>query len=309
MSKILSTQRFPFLIDGGLSNVLESQGCNLEHKLWSASVLEANPDKILKAHLAYLEAGAKCIITSSYQASFKGFFELGYSTEQSNGLLLKSVALAQKAVDIFMLDKEKDFRPLVAASIGPYGAYLADGSEYTGDYGVSKEQLQQFHLPRIELLDNTTADCFACETIPSFEEAIVLSDLLKRSQKPAWVSFSCKDGTHISDGTDIRKCGLLFKAHPNVFAVGINCTKPKYISELIRALKESVGDKKIIVYPNSGEMYESATKTWLGTSSLDAFVRMAKSWINEGADIIGGCCRIGPKHIKKLDEVLLNRTK
>ena len=292
--------KYPFLIDGGLSNVLEKQGCDLNHKLWTANLLEKNPNAIIQAHLEYLESGAQCITTSSYQASIPGLIEVGYSKDAAEKLIMKSVQLAEqsiyKALDLGIID----YKPFIAASVGPYGAYLADGSEYRGNYGVSNEILSVFHFERISILDRTNADILACETIPSFQEAKILSDILAYVDKPAWISFSCRDEQYVNDGSAIKQCVSLFKNHPKVFAIGVNCTHPKYISGIIKCIKAIKSDKKIIVYPNSGEAYNAKSKTWLGLSNPISYVEMTREWINLGADIIGGCCRIGPEHIRSM---------
>ena len=298
--------KYPLLIDGGLSNQLESQGYDLNHRLWSARLLDSKPEAIKQAHLAYLEAGARCIITSSYQASIPGFMALGHNRATAETLILKSTALALEAVKDFMTSHPDSDLPLVAASIGPYGAYLADGSEYRGNYGISDEELAVFHQPRIKLLDTSGADFFACETIPSFQEARVLGEILKSTEKPAWVSFSCKDELHLNDGTPVEDCTAFFASHPNVFAIGVNCTSPKYISRLIRTIKKISGEKKVVVYPNSGEIYHAASKTWSGTSDLSFCQLMANEWLDLGADIIGGCCRMGPEYIRAIAEVIHN---
>ena len=298
------TIQYPLHIDGGLSNVLEQLGHNLNHKLWTAKLLEEDPESIIQAHHTYLEAGAQCITTSSYQAAIPGLVAAGYDGGKAEELLIRSVKLAEMAIDRHMDEKSVARRPLIAASIGPYGAYLADGSEYRGNYNISDDALKDFHWERFSLLDRSSADLLACETIPSFQEARVLSEILAQVDKAAWISFSCKDEWHICDGTKIDECVSLFSDHSNVLATGVNCTSPAYISGLIQVLKPSSGTKKIIVYPNSGEAYNASTKTWLGTSDPVLFVEMAKEWISLGADIIGGCCRIGPDHIRKLREIL-----
>ncbi len=295
--------KYPLVIDGGLSNVLEQQGCDLNHKLWSAKLLELNPEAIIQAHSTYLEAGANCIITSSYQASIPGFMDAGHDKITAKKLLLRSVQLAEIAIEKTS-SPDDDFNPLIAASIGPYGAYLADGSEYHGNYNVSDEILRTYHEARISLLDRTKADFFACETIPSFQEAKVLAELLSQTDKPAWISFSCKDEQHLNDGTDIENCAEYFSTHPKVFAIGVNCTAPEYISGLITSIASKSGDKKIVVYPNSGEAYNAESKTWIGVSDPKLFVDMAKEWVKIGADIIGGCCRIGPEHIRSIRDNL-----
>jgi homocysteine S-methyltransferase len=297
---------YPLLLDGGLSNELERQGCDLNQKLWSAKLLESNPEAIILAHLAYLESGAQCLITSSYQATLPGFMAIGYDKPSASGLILKSVQLAEEARNRFLSANPHAFKPLIAASIGPYGAYLANGSEYRGDYDLTDQELSDFHEPRINLLATTTADILACETIPSFQEAKVLSGLLEKINKPAWVSFSCKDGKHISDGTPIEKCAAFFSSHPAVFAIGVNCTSPEFISELIRSIKTKSGNKKIVVYPNSGAVYHAESKTWSGLSDVSSCELMVKEWMDLGADIIGGCCGIGPHQIKAMGKIISN---
>jgi len=296
---------YPLLLDGGLSNELERQGCDLNQKLWSAKLLESNPEAIILAHLAYLESGAECIITSSYQATLPGFMAIGYDEDSAKGLILKSVQLAEEARSCFLSLNPQASKPLIAASIGPYGAYLADGSEYRGDYIISDQDLTDFHQPRINLLDDSTANLLACETIPGFQEAKVLSEILKNVKKPTWVSFSCKDGQHISDGTPIEQCAAHFADHPTIFAIGVNCTSPEFISELIRSIKTKSGNKKIIVYPNSGAVYHAESKTWSGLSDLSSCATMVKEWMDLGADIIGGCCGIGPEQITSMSKAMV----
>ncbi len=295
---------YPMLLDGGLSNELERQGCNLNQKLWSANLLASNPEAIILAHLVYLEAGAQCIISSSYQATIPGFMSIGYDESTAMELILKSVKVAEAAVDRFMVNHPLSSVPLIAASIGPYGAYMADGSEYRGNYMITDEELFHFHAPRINLLNQSNVDILACETIPSFQEAVVLSEILQSQEKPAWVSFSCKDDAHICDGTPIANCAALFASHSTVFALGVNCTAPQYISGLIQSIKVKSGDKKIVVYPNSGAVYHADSKTWTGLGNSSSCALMVQEWMGLGADIIGGCCGIGPDQIKAMREIL-----
>lgn len=299
--------KYPLILDGGLSNVLEEQGCDLNHKLWTANLLDKNPEAIIQAHFDYLKSGAQCITTSSYQASMPGLIDIGYNRDKAESLITKSIQLAEIAIKRYMNSGSADVKPLIAASIGPYGAYLADGSEYRGNYGVSDETLRAFHLERIRILDRSSADFLACETIPSFQEAKILSGILNHVDKPAWISFSCRDEQHLNDGTKIKNCVSIFRNHPKVFAIGVNCTDPKYITGIIKCMKTSAGSKKIIVYPNSGEAYNAKSKTWLGLSDPKLFVEMTKEWTNFGADIIGGCCRIGPEHIRRMRKILLKK--
>jgi homocysteine S-methyltransferase len=295
------------LIDGGLSNALEAQGCSLHHRLWSARYLDRDPEAIISAHLSYLEAGAECITTASYQASVAGFIGEGYDQQTAESLILKAVSLAEQAIERFISGREGAVRPLIAASIGPYGAYLADGSEYRGKYGTTTAELEDFHRTRLALLDNSPAHILACETIPDFREATVLARLLEKAHTPAWLSFSCRDDGRLNDGTPVEKVIAQMADHPTIFAVGVNCTAPKHVSGLIKKIRLHADRKKIIVYPNSGQAYNAATKTWLGTADPTSLVIMAEEWLNLGADIIGGCCRIGPEHIRGLKRVIKGR--
>lgn len=292
---------FPLLLDGGLSNVLEEMGCTIEHPLWTAILIHRDPESIIKAHMKYLEAGAKCIITSSYQASIPGFLKSGFTHADTIRLLQRSVELASEAVERYVRKHPHSPRPLIAASIGPYGAYLADGSEYHGKYKVSRNELKEFHLERLQILMNSHADLLACETVPNFMETEVIAELLNNAIKPAWVSFSCRDEEHIRDGTQIRKCVEILEPVNPIFAIGVNCTSPRWITGLIRQIRQCGTRKKIVVYPNSGETYEPISKKWNGMNEPDQFLQWAREWQKEGAELIGGCCRIGPSHIRELN--------
>jgi homocysteine S-methyltransferase len=296
---------YPILLDGGLSNELESAGFDLSHDLWSARLIQSHPEAITAAHLAYLKAGAQCIITSSYQASIPGLMAQGHSEGKSHELILKTVKLAEIAVQQYLNSESTTTTPLIAASIGPYGAYLADGSEYHGKYGISNEELRDFHFSRIKLLATSNADLLACETIPSLQEVKVLLDILYDINKPVWISVSCKDDGHMNDGTPIEEFASIVSSHPNIFAMGINCTAPQYVSSLIRKMKACSGSKKIIVYPNSGEVYDPISKSWQKLSESNMFLTQANEWLDLGADIIGGCCQIGPSQIANLRDHLL----
>lgn len=285
----------PLVIDGGLATQLEAQGCDISNALWSASLLLDQPDAIVAASRAFIEAGAECIATASYQASREGFARCGIPAEKADELMRLSVGLAVQA--------RGDSQALVAASIGPYGAVLHDGSEYRGDYGMTTEALRKFHADRLGLFDESEADILACETIPSKLEAEVLAELLTNCETPAWVSFSCPDDEHISDGTPVEEVAAIFKDHPTVLAVGINCTPPQYVSRLIARLREVLPEKAIIVYPNSGERWDAETGEWFGTASPIDFADAATDWLTAGAKIIGGCCRTGPDHIRAIRHV------
>ncbi len=295
----------PLLLDGGLATQLESQGCDIGNALWSASLLIENPQSIVDASRAYLDAGAECIGTASYQASREGFAVRGLSPAESDQLMLRSVELARQAREEFLAaNPQVVVAPLIAASMGPYGAMLHDGSEYRGDYGVSAERLREFHATRLRLFDAADVDVLALETIPSMLEAEVLVDLLRDCETPAWVSFSCSDGAHISDGTPIEDAARLFAGHPVVAAVGINCTPPQYAAELVRRIASAVPNKAVVAYPNSGEAYSVEDNSWHGTSTPVDYAKAATEWITAGASIIGGCCRTGPTHIREMRDAI-----
>lgn len=231
------------ILDGALATELEAYGCNLDDPLWSARVLLDNPELIYQVHKAYYLAGADCAITASYQASIAGFAKRGIQESAALELIKKTVTIAKKARDDFWDEHKHPIpnrpKPLVAASIGPYGAYLADGSEYVGNYGVSDEVLADFHRKRMAALIEAEADLLAFETIPSLQEATVLVKILSEFPDTyAWLSFSLKSDTEISDGTPIRDCGRLFDENDQIAAIGINCAPAPIVTEAIKHLKK-----------------------------------------------------------------------
>lgn len=293
------------VLDGGLATELEAQGYNIGTRLWSAEVLRSNPSAIVDAHLAFLEAGAEIIISASYQASRLGFMSVGLSAQQADDLIVKSVELACAARKQFLeAHPESGLTPIVAASIGPYGAAMHDGSEYTGDYKVDEDNLREFHEGRLRLLDKGGADVLACETIPNKLEAKVLHDLLIDVELPAWVSFSCRDEQCVSDGTPLREVSRIFRDHPRVLALGVNCTTPHLITSLIGEIRQAAPGKEIVVYPNSGETYEVADNSWHGSVSPVECANESQTWLSAGAKFIGGCCRVGPEHITAICDSL-----
>ncbi|HWM29979.1 MAG TPA: homocysteine S-methyltransferase [Woeseiaceae bacterium] len=298
-------RRSPIVLDGGLATQLETQGHDLGSALWSAALLRSNPQAIALAHRAFLEAGAECIISASYQASRSGFMSLGLSATAADRLIASAVEIAIAARDAFLLEHpDTESAPLVAASIGPYGAVLHDGSEYRGDYGIDREALHAFHEPRLRLLDGCGADVLACETIPDRIEADVLAELLETTNTPAWISFSCRDERSISDGTPIADAAARFRDHDTVLAVGINCTAPQFVTPLIREIRRALPGKAVVVYPNSGERYQARDNSWHGTVTPVDCAAAATEWRAAGAMLIGGCCRMGPDHIAAMKEAL-----
>ena len=303
---IIESQGF-VVLDGGLATALESRGHDLNDELWSARVLLEDPQAIKQVHLDFLHSGADCIATSSYQASFPGFRNRGLSDSEGQRLLRLSVELALEARDAFW-DESKNqpgrVRPLVAASVGPYGAFLADGSEYTGRYGIDDDELWEFHQDRWQILADSGADLLACETIPSRREASVLIGLLRETaEKWAWLSFSCADGKHLNDGSRIEDVARDCEDEAHIAAVGINCTSPVFVSSLIQEAREGT-TKPIIVYPNRGERYDSETKSWSTPGEVVDWSQAAKEWTQLGALGVGGCCRVGPGEIAQVRKEL-----
>ncbi|MDA0634640.1 homocysteine S-methyltransferase [Nonomuraea sp. MCN248] len=279
------------VLDGGLATQLERLGADLGDALWSARLLLDDAALIRQAHAAYFAAGADVATTAGYQASIAGFLRRGIDREQAESLIRLSVEVAAQA-------RDEAGRGLVAASVGPYGAYLANGAEYTGDYGIDEDALLAWHRPRWEILASSEADLLACETIPSFAEARALARLLAETPSvKAWVSFSCRDAAHISDGTPIAEAAALFTGNPQVVAVGANCTAPRHIPGLIAALR---GGLPVVVYPNSGETWDAAARRWRGTADPIEYGQAAEEWQAAGAALIGGCCRTTPDHIREL---------
>jgi homocysteine S-methyltransferase len=305
-------QQGALILDGGLATELEKRGCDLSDDLWSARLLRDNPSLIRQVHADYYWAGADCCTSASYQATITGFMGHGLSETEAIDLLRLSVQLVIEARDMFWKVAEvrgSRLRPLVAASVGPYGAYLANGAEYTGDYDLDEDGLLEFHRQRWHILAGSAADLLACETIPSFAEARALSRLLTETPGCfAWFSFSCRDGRHISDGTPLTVCAEYLAQLEQVAAVGINCTPPRFIPELIKEVT-AVTSKPVIVYPNSGEQYDPVEKRWLGESVPAEFGTFSREWRKLGAAVIGGCCRTGPAHIRQIRDRFQQRTK
>ena len=291
------------VIDGSMSTALENLGAHLNDRLWTARVLHTAPELVKQVHINYFRAGADCGITCSYQATIPGLLENGFSLPEAEGLIRRSVEVFLEAREQWWAEEgEAAGRayPLCLAGIGPYGAYLADGSEYSGRYDVDDEALRHFHRRRMELLHEAGADVLLLETQPSLHEALLAADLAEELGADYWVSFSCRDGNHTHRGETMEECARRFsEGHPHLRMIGVNCTKPEYVCSLIRHLKPAT-DLPIAVYPNSGLEYDPATKTWTkGEGQLD-FGAWALRYFREGAAAVGGCCTTVESHIEQV---------
>ncbi|TCO18504.1 homocysteine S-methyltransferase [Kribbella steppae] len=284
----------PIILDGGMSNALEDRGHDLSDALWSARLLRDAPAEIAAVHRAYYEAGATVATTASYQASVGGFERYGVGRDEAERLITSSVRIARE-----VRDSLTDGRRLVAASVGPYGAVLADGSEYRGRYGVSATALRDFHGPRLELLISAGPDLLAVETIPDADEAAVLVELLAELDFPAWFSYSIS-GSHTRAGQPLADAfGVV--AADQVIAVGINCCAPDDVQAAVETAVAVTG-KPAVAYPNSGETWDAGGRRWTGDASDSA--SLASGWLDAGATYIGGCCRVGPEDIRSLAQTL-----
>ncbi|MFF6778812.1 homocysteine S-methyltransferase [Streptomyces sp. NPDC012637] len=279
------------VLDGGLSNQLEAQGCDLSDALWSARLLADAPEQIEAAHAAYVRAGAQVVITSSYQATFEGFARRGIERAGTASLLARSVELARAA-------GERTEREIwVAASVGPYGAMLADGSEYRGRYGMSVAELERFHRPRIEVLAESGADVLALETVPDVYEAEALLRAVGRSGAvPVWLSYTV-EGAHTRAGQRLEDAFGLAAGLDQVVAVGVNCCDPADAGPAAE-IAAAVTGKPVVVYPNSGERWDAGTRRWHGGTTFAPTT--TAGWRTSGARLIGGCCRVGPDTVAAL---------
>ncbi|CAN5507634.1 homocysteine S-methyltransferase [soil metagenome] len=296
------------ILDGALATELEHRGADLNDALWSAKLLLEAPELIRQVHYDYFVAGADIATTASYQASFPGFARRGLNETHAAELMRLSVQLAIEARTQYWQAARQatlhPFLPLVAASIGPYGAYLADGSEYRGDYGLTVEQLIDFHRPRLQVLANCGADLLAFETIPCLTEAEALLQLLPEFPEiGAWLSFSCCDEEHICHGERLADGVALADQCAQIVAVGLNCTPPRFAEPLLRRAAR-VTTKPLIVYPNSGERWDAANHCWLSGTGVTEFGEPARLWYNAGARLIGGCCRTTPADIRVIGQAL-----
>ena len=302
LEEILQKEKV-MIIDGSMSTALEALGADLNNSLWTASVLKNQPQLVRQVHYDYFKAGADCGITCSYQATIPGLMKTGCSEEEAEELITRSVTLLKEARDQWWNEEGRNSGrpyPLCLAGIGPYGAYLADGSEYTGNYSMDHETLWNFHYRRMELLHRAGSDILLIETQPALQEALIAAEIAESLGADYWISFSCLNGAQTCAHDSVRKCAeVLSKDHPRLKMIGINCTKPEYIVSLIGELKKGT-DLPVGVYPNSGEIYDPVTKTWTSTETGMNFGAYAFTYMTAGANAVGGCCTTACEHIRQV---------
>ena len=284
----------PWPIDGGLSGELEKRGHDLSDKLWSARLLRDAPDAIAQVHRDYVNSGGRVLITASYQASRLGFMATGMTQDQADDLMRLSITLA---AEVAAQASEKVW---VAASVGPYGAVLGGGQEYVGNYGVAHADLVAFHRERIAVLASAKPDLFACETIPDLDEVRALVEVLADYPDiPAWITMSAQDGNSTCAGQGIGHLGELVGKTPSIVAIGVNCTKPEFVTSLLTTLAAKTS-LPLVVYPNAGRVWDGLNMCWMGEGHDTLPSQIVAEWVRAGANLIGGCCGLGPDAILQL---------
>jgi homocysteine S-methyltransferase len=312
----------PFaVLDGALATELERRGADLDDPLWSARCLLDQPELIRAVHADYFDAGADVATAATYQASFEGFARRGIAGAAAAALMRDAVALAREARDEFWSkpsnrawadqagssdarsNRTSRPRPLVAASVGPYGAMLADGSEYRGAYAASERELAAFHRVRLAILCDAGADILAVETLPCLREALIVAELIEElAGPPAWISFSCPDGAHTAEGDEVADCAAALDGYARVAAIGVNCTAPVHVTRLLDRMRARTV-KPLLAYPNAGQRYDALARGWIGPKDGTSFAAYAREWQRAGARLIGGCCGTTPADIRELSRL------
>jgi len=294
----------PVLLDGGLGTELERRGHTQLGRLWSAALVRTNPAAIREVHRDYLNAGAQVISTATFQAAMPVIRHTGLHRAEAEDLLRDAIALATRERDRFHHHHADKPRPLVAASVGPFGAALCNGAEYTGRYEVSEKQLVAFHVERLRLFAESEADVIACETIPSLLEARVLLQLLAAlPHRAAWLSLTCRDARHLADGSPLSEVLQAAQDMPNLCAIGVNCVGPRLLPRVIDTLRDHTA-LPVLAYPNASNAWHLETRQAVDETPPDAFGLAARSWLQAGARIIGGCCRTTPVHIAAMRQAM-----
>lgn len=315
--KELLAQKQILVLHGPLGTELEYMGYDVSGKLWSARYLLEKPEIIQDIHEIYLESGCNIVTTATYQATIPGLMAAGLDFEQAADIIRLTVQLANQARDNYWQRlsseaQQQSVYPLISGDVGPYAAYLADGSEYTGQYGdATLQELKDFHRPRIQLFLEQGVDMLALETIPNALEVQALTELLSEEfpQVEAYMSFTAQETGKITDGTSLKDVIALVEDCPQILAVGFNCSQPRLYDELLQELR-TLTTKPLVTYPNSGETYDGATQTWHHSHEGEgSLVDQSLKWIDLGTQIVGGCCRTRPSEIALLAQAVQQTSK
>ena len=286
--------RDPFtVIDGGLSTALELLGADISGPLWTAQTVIDDPALLERAHRSFVEAGADIIATASYQCGTKQFEAIGLSAKEARDALASTTTIARRAVEGTSV--------AVAASVGPFGASLANGSEYNGRYGVEWQQVEDYHREKLAILVDSGADLIAIETIPLAAEALLIAEILEElGAPPAWFSFGFADETQTYGLDAVDKAVLSIAGYADLVAIGMNCTHPRHVDSLLASMSELVSGIPLIVYPNHGREWDAVTRCWVGDVMSISSDETVKRWVDLGARLIGGCCGVDPLGIADL---------
>jgi len=291
--------RYPFVrdpftvIDGGLSTALELLGADISGPLWTAQTVIDDPALLERAHRSFVEAGADIIATASYQCGTKQFEAIGLSNKEARDALASMTTIARRAVEGTSV--------AVAASVGPFGASLANGSEYNGRYGVEWQQVEDYHREKLAILVDSGADFIAIETIPLADEALLIAEILEElGAPPAWFSFGFTDESQTYGLDSVDKAVLSIAGYADLVAIGMNCTHPRYVDSLLQSMSELVSGIPLIVYPNHGREWDAVARCWTGDSISISSIETVRRWVDLGARFIGGCCGVDPLGIAEL---------
>lgn len=283
------------LLDGSMSFPLEQLGYNLKNKLWTGMALISDPDIIKNIHKDYINAGADYISTSTYQVSYDRLQNMGYQSSEIKKVFQKSVDLVKEAIKESRSKKEIK----IVGSFGPFASYDPNASEYVGKYNSTDDEIKNFHLNNINIIEETDLDIILYETIPCLREIKILSKILSQTNKEIWISITCNENIEFRDGSSFKEACKIISQIEQITTMGINCFSPLLVEKALKELKK-YSNKKTLVYPNSGEKYNPKDKYWSGKNEFNNL--MIKNWLSLSPDIIGGCCRVGYNNIKKMRE-------
>ena len=283
------------LLDGSMSFPMEHLGYNLKNKLWTGMALISDPDIIKNIHKDYINAGADYISTSTYQVSYDRLKNMGYQSSEIKKVFQKSVDLVKEAIKESGSKKEIK----IVGSFGPFASYDPNASEYVGEYNSTDDEIKNFHLNNINIIEETDLDIILYETIPCLREIKVLSKVLSQTNKEIWISITCNENIEFRDGSSFKEACKIISQIEQITTLGINCFSPLLFEKALKELKK-YSNKKTLVYPNSGEKYNPKDKYWSGKNEFNNL--MIKNWLSLSPDIIGGCCRVGYNNIKKMRE-------